>query len=131
VGRPFHVYDSDGEHLGSFATWLTAHDWAHLQIAVGSMAAPLEVEDRRSRTARRIWADRCTFSTALAGSRSWEFNVGDHLDDLAGDFSGDFAGDLAGDPAGDLADRCATTGPAHGGDPRFFAGPPAPRSPSP
>lgn len=57
--RPFHVYDHEGAHLGSFASGTTAHDWAHLQVALTSLPAPLEVEDRRQGTGRRVWADHC------------------------------------------------------------------------
>jgi hypothetical protein len=57
--RPFHVYDHEGSHLGSFSTWQAAHDWAHLQVAVTSLPAPLEVEDRQLGVRRRVWADQC------------------------------------------------------------------------
>jgi hypothetical protein len=59
VGRPYHVYDYEGEHLGSFADWDMAHEWAHLQVAMNGIPAPLDVEDRRHHTRRRIWADHC------------------------------------------------------------------------
>ncbi|WP_131745853.1 hypothetical protein [Frankia sp. Cppng1_Ct_nod] len=61
MGRPYHVYDHDGEYLGSFATWDAAHDWAHLQAALGGVLAPLEIEDRRNHVGRRLWAERCEF----------------------------------------------------------------------
>jgi hypothetical protein len=57
--RPYHVYDHEGTHLGSFAVWQAAHDWAHLQVALTSLPAPLDVEDRRLGTCRRVWADHC------------------------------------------------------------------------
>jgi hypothetical protein len=59
AARPFHVYDHEGAHLGSFASGTTAHDWAHLQVELTSLPAPLEVEDRRRGTGRRVWADHC------------------------------------------------------------------------
>ncbi len=60
MGRTCHVYDYEGEHLASFTTWDAAHEWAHLQAALGSVATPVEIEDRRHRRlARRVWADRC------------------------------------------------------------------------
>ena len=59
MSRPYHVYDYEGEHLGSFASWETAHEWAHLQAAMNGVPAPLEVEDRRRSERRRVWADRC------------------------------------------------------------------------
>ncbi|WP_235433555.1 MULTISPECIES: hypothetical protein [Protofrankia] len=62
MDRPYHVYDYDGEHLGSFATWDAAHDWAHLQAALGGVLGPLDVEDRRNRVGRRLWAERCEFT---------------------------------------------------------------------
>jgi hypothetical protein len=106
VVRSVHVYDNDGECLGSFATWATAHDWAHFQIAVGSMAAPLEIEDRRSRTTRRVWADRCVFGgTAL------------DVDD-PGERCGVGLDGPGGGPTGEPAAA------------RSFAGPPAPRRPT-
>ncbi|MBL7495531.1 hypothetical protein I6A84_05135 [Frankia sp. CNm7] len=58
-GRPLHVYDHEGTHLGSFAAWETAHEWAHLQVALTSLPGPLEIEDRRRGTRRRVWADHC------------------------------------------------------------------------
>ncbi|MBX6388387.1 MAG: hypothetical protein IRZ08_05205 [Frankia sp.] len=59
VGRPYHVFDLDGEHLGSFADWDTAHGWARLQVVLGGVPAPVEVEDRRNRVTHRLWADHC------------------------------------------------------------------------
>jgi hypothetical protein len=119
VGRPFYVYDNDGDYLGSFATWAAAHDWAHLQIAVGSMAAPLEIEDRRTRSARRIWADRCALTFRSTGDPAWELATGDHL--------------------GDTVEHCAPADPRYGSGyrtegaipaPPSLAGPPAPRRPT-
>jgi hypothetical protein len=60
VSRPVHVYDADGAHLGSFARWEPAHEWAHLQVMLGGLSAPLQVEDRRHGVHRWIWADHCT-----------------------------------------------------------------------
>jgi hypothetical protein len=59
MGRSCHVYDYEGEHLASFTSWDTAHDWAHLQAALGGVATPVELEDRHRRVTRRVWADRC------------------------------------------------------------------------
>jgi hypothetical protein len=59
VGRPYHVFDLDGEHLGSFADFDAAHGWARLQVLLGGVPAPVEVEDRRNRVTHRLWADRC------------------------------------------------------------------------
>ncbi|OAA25999.1 hypothetical protein UG55_10187 [Frankia sp. EI5c] len=59
MGRPFHVYDYEGEHLGSFPSWDRAHEWAHLQAALHGVPTPLEVEDRANAGRRRVWADRC------------------------------------------------------------------------
>jgi len=57
--RPCHVYDYDGEYLGSFSSWSAAHEWAHLQAAMGGVPGPLEVEDRQLGARRRVWVDRC------------------------------------------------------------------------
>ncbi|MCM3924523.1 hypothetical protein ND748_23010 [Frankia sp. AiPs1] len=57
--RPCHVYDYDGEYLGSFTSWSAAHEWAHLQAAMGGVPGPLEVEDRQLGQRRRVWVDRC------------------------------------------------------------------------
>jgi hypothetical protein len=57
--RPCHVYDYDGEYLGSFTSWPAAHEWAHLQAAMGGVQGPLEVEDRLLGQRRRVWVDRC------------------------------------------------------------------------
>ncbi|WP_063822686.1 MULTISPECIES: hypothetical protein [Frankia] len=57
--RPCHVYDYDGEYLGSFTSWSAAHAWAHLQAAMGGVPGPLEVEDRQLGQRRRVWVDRC------------------------------------------------------------------------
>ncbi len=57
--RPCHVYDYDGDYLGSFNTWSAAHEWAHLQAAMGGVQGPLELEDERVGQRRRIWVDRC------------------------------------------------------------------------
>lgn len=57
--RPCHVYDYDGEHLGSFTSWSAAHEWAHLQAAMGGVLGPLEVEDRHAGEHRQVWVDRC------------------------------------------------------------------------
>lgn len=59
MGRPCHVFDYDGEYLGSFTVWSAAHEWAHLQAALGGVPGPLEVEDRRAGQRHRIWADHC------------------------------------------------------------------------
>ena len=59
MSRPYHVYDYEGEHLGSFASWETAHEWAHLQAMLNGVPTPLEVEDRRCAERRRVWADHC------------------------------------------------------------------------
>ncbi|WP_018504248.1 hypothetical protein [Parafrankia discariae] len=59
MSRPFHVYDYEGEHLGSFATWDLAHEWAHLQAMLNGVPTPLQVEDRATTGRRRVWADRC------------------------------------------------------------------------
>jgi hypothetical protein len=60
ASRPYHVYDQEGEHLGSFTAWDTAHEWAHLQVALSALPGPLEVEDRHRSTRRRVWADHCS-----------------------------------------------------------------------
>jgi hypothetical protein len=57
--RPYHVYDYTGEHLGSFAAWDVAHEWAHLQAALAGVVTPLAVEDRLAGTCRHVWAERC------------------------------------------------------------------------
>lgn len=59
MSRPCHVYDYEGEHLASFASWDAAHEWAHMQAALGGVATPVEVEDRHHGLARRVWAERC------------------------------------------------------------------------
>ncbi|MEX5633829.1 hypothetical protein [Parafrankia sp. FMc2] len=59
MGRPFHVYDYEGEHLGSFPSWDRAHEWAHLQAVLHGVPTPLEVEDRATAGRRRVWAERC------------------------------------------------------------------------
>ncbi|ONH29775.1 hypothetical protein [Pseudofrankia asymbiotica] len=59
ASRPYHVYDHEGEHLGSFTAWETAHEWAHLQVALSALPAPLEVEDRHRDSRRQVWADYC------------------------------------------------------------------------
>lgn len=64
--RPCHVYDYDGEYLGSFTSWSAAHEWAHLQAAMGGVLGPLEVEDRRVGERRRVWVDRCATLGAAA-----------------------------------------------------------------
>ncbi len=76
AARPFHVYDQAGSHLGSFAAWDTAHDWAHLQVALTSLPAPLEVEDRRLGTRRRVWVDHCEPSPAPDPSAGPSFEPG-------------------------------------------------------
>ncbi|WP_157845296.1 hypothetical protein [Pseudofrankia saprophytica] len=72
ASRPYHVYDHEGDHLGSFTAWETAHEWAHLQVALSALPAPLEVEDRRRRTRRQVWVDHCapfpTPATEATGS---------------------------------------------------------------
>lgn len=50
--RPFLVFDGDGELMGSFPDWETAHAWAHRRSTEPSTSRPLQVEDR---TGRRTW----------------------------------------------------------------------------
>ncbi|MGF7238737.1 MAG: hypothetical protein ACQSGP_27835 [Frankia sp.] len=57
--RGFHVFDADREHLGSFQTFHAAHDWAHLQAALGGVTTPVEVEDRARRITRHITRETC------------------------------------------------------------------------
>jgi hypothetical protein len=57
--RGFHVFDGLREHLGSFQTFHAAHDWAHLQAALGGVATPVEIEDRARRVTRQITRDGC------------------------------------------------------------------------
>lgn len=57
--RDFHVFDGGGEHLGSFPTFTAAHDWAHLQAALGGVTTPVAVEDRVRRVTRQISRDAC------------------------------------------------------------------------
>ncbi|WP_163553063.1 hypothetical protein [Candidatus Frankia alpina] len=62
--RPCHDYDYD--YLGSFTSWPAAHEWAHLQAAMGGVPGPLEVEDRQLGQRRRVWVDRCADLLAAA-----------------------------------------------------------------
>ncbi|MCK9932747.1 hypothetical protein MXD62_37370 [Frankia sp. Mgl5] len=78
MSRPFHVYDYEGEHLGSFATWDLAHEWAHLQAMLNGVPTPLQVEDRSTTGRRRVWADRCE---PLDGPTGGGALGGDLLDD--------------------------------------------------
>ncbi|WP_131747945.1 hypothetical protein [Frankia sp. Cppng1_Ct_nod] len=59
--RRFHVYDSDGEVLGSFNDWDTAHAWAHRQATDPTVRTPLDVEDRQNRVTRRVHPGQCEF----------------------------------------------------------------------
>jgi hypothetical protein len=64
--RVFHVFDAHREYLGSFQTFHAAHDWAHLQAALGGVATPIEVDDRARRVTRQITRESC--ETLACGS---------------------------------------------------------------
>jgi hypothetical protein len=49
--------------LGSFTDWDSAHAFAHEAVALSETAVPVEVDDRRQRLSRRVWAHRCEFVT--------------------------------------------------------------------
>jgi hypothetical protein len=118
VGRPFHVYDSGGEHLGSFTSWVAAHEWAHLQIALGSLAAPLDVEDRRTRAARQIWADRCALGPEPDPEPDADVTNGNEAV-------------LAAGPGLRAAAQCPAAPPGAGAALGTLTGPPHPRRPTP
>jgi hypothetical protein len=63
AARRFHVFDGHGEMLGSFTDWDSAHAFAHEVVALPRTATPVEVDDRRQRLSRRVWAHRCEFVT--------------------------------------------------------------------
>lgn len=67
MSRPYHVFDYEGEYLGSFASWETAHEWAHIQALLGGVPAPLTVEYRRTTESLYVWADRCEPATGPTG----------------------------------------------------------------
>ncbi|KPM56809.1 hypothetical protein ACG83_02805 [Frankia sp. R43] len=78
MGRPFHVYDYEGEHLGAFPSWERAHEWAHLQAVLNGVPTPLEVEDRSTSSRRRVWADRCEPVGAGASNPGAPASTGTH-----------------------------------------------------
>jgi hypothetical protein len=87
VGRPYHVYDHDGEHLGSFADWDVAHEWAHLQALLGGVMTPLELEDRDSRVSRRMTATYCEFLVWARTDVTFDLDGASRCVNASGDFA--------------------------------------------
>ncbi|WP_238428544.1 hypothetical protein [Frankia nepalensis] len=50
--RPYLVFDGDGELVGSFPDWETAHIWAHRRSVEPRTSRPVQIEDRAG---RRTW----------------------------------------------------------------------------
>jgi hypothetical protein len=127
AARPFHVYDHEGSHLGSFAAWEKAHDWAHLQVALTSLPAPLEVEDRRLGTRRRVWADHCEPSSTPSGPATAFVEPAPVTGRAASDAEGRLARPESGG-RGDMSTATTRTVPTQERPPNLHT-PPHPRRP--
>lgn len=58
-GRPFLVFDGDGEPVATFSTWESAHVWSHMRASEPLTLLPVRIEDHLERCTWTIDADQC------------------------------------------------------------------------